>query len=79
MYKEQENQEFKEISDSEIEKYKPRKISDKQAEQEIIDYVKEHEKEDAFDIAVKLKLEPNKVSDICKRLVKKGKLEYLSS
>jgi hypothetical protein len=78
MYKEQENQEFKQFPDSKIEKYKLREISNKQAEQEIIDYIREHEGTDAYDVAIALKFCPETTIKICYNLVKLGTLEYLS-
>jgi len=58
----------------EQDEYTPREISESEAEQEILDYVKAHPGADSFDVAVALKLEPSFAVRVCHRLVTEGKL-----
>lgn len=67
---------FDEVPDSEIQRYSPREISESEAESEILEYLKGHAGEDAFDVAIALELDPSFAATVCHRLVVEGRLTF---
>lgn len=67
---------FDEVPDSEIQRYTPREIPESEAESEILEYLKSHAGEDAFDVAIALELDPSFAASVCHRLVAEGRLTF---